>query len=304
MIKKIFKKEKYIIIGALLLLIMNELMEVGVVIFDRRLIDAALTGSIDGIWSAAGLCVLAGVISITVFVISDITNAVCVNRIGLYLRSNLFDSIFRHGRKTVSEFDTADLISRMTNDVKQFTGNCVSFAYYLIMGVLSLIGSAVLMFYYQPIVALIAIALAATMLIIPKLCAKKVEALSETQSEGASKFTESIQNIFEGLEVVFNYNLKDKMKNSFERENKELTAKSQRLDVLKSFMNMVGQSFSCVGNVLLLIASAYFVYEGKMTVGALAVFITLNSSFTSATQMIIQFYPIVIGIAISIKRST
>lgn len=75
-----------------------------------------------------------------------------------------------------------------------------------------------------------------------------------------------------------------------------------RVNVFEAFMNMAGQSFSSIGSIFLIIVSAYFVHTGKMTIGALVVFIDLKSILMMNTQMIVQVYPMVKGAKESLRN--
>lgn len=292
---EVFKKKAVIIFATVAMHLIAQIVSSGGVVFDQRLIDTALSGNFDGVVHIGVFRLVIALFDILIMTLTMVVDVCCTNSVIFEFRKKFFYTILNYGRKTVVEYDTADLMSRMVNDMEDFKNDYVGGVLFLLPWVFHIIFNAGLMFYYQPILAVIAIMLSLLMLIIPKIAAKKVGELKKARAESRTCFTEGIQDIFEGLEVVFNYNLKEKMKKRFDDLNSEMTKKDKKVDSFKAGIDICGQGFSVLGATVLLIAAAYLVYRGKLSIGGLAIYLGLKTGFMSSLQMLIRMWPLVKG---------
>lgn len=293
--KKILMEHRRLIFTTLSAqVLMNIILMCGTVL-NQRLIDAVLSRNMAD--ALGTVCLRFGWIIFEVggIIFSQAIEATCSASMVKKIRERLFDSILNQNMSDIISNQSSDYISQMTNDMNTFKNRFLGVFFLVSTCLINIIVTAVLMLIYQPIIAVISIGVSIIMVTVPMITSKKMIKHEQVRTNTLAAFTGGIQDIFEGLEVILNYNLAGSMKKRFDKINSEMSCADRNVEIYTAYTNSLGQSFGTLADILMLMMCAYFVASGNMTAGMLAIFITLKSNFSTNLTMILQTIPVLKG---------
>ena len=210
------------------------------------------------------------------------------NKFAKKLRSNISKKINKLPLKYFDRNLSGDILSRVTNDVDTIAQSMNQSLASLVSSVTLFIGSIIMMFYTNYIMALTAIlsSLIGFVFMI-KILSKSQKYFTARQVE-LGKLNGHIEEIYSGLNVVKVYNGKDESDKKFDELNKsvyECNRKSQFLSgLMMPIMNFIGN----FGYVAVCIVGALLVSKDMITFGVIIAFITYVRLFTNPLSQIAQ----------------
>lgn len=271
---KLFGNRHLLIVAVLLTAVLAGL-EITTSYLIKSLLDSALTHNFDKL---KGIIVLLIGITILLMVFRYSRN----NLVGIYtekglmiLRRKLADHLLHLPCSDLDQRHSADLISRMTNDlnrVKDFTAHVL----------LDLI--------YQPLAAAGAFIYLLTLnwqlTLITTFIVPIIFRLSSMMSEPIGRHTRELQEhlalankdtqeTINGIEVVRAYHLEKPLRWRFERTISETVRSSMRVSWRKAILMAISLFVSISPFFICFGFGGYWVIQGQMTAGALIAFITL-----------------------------
>ncbi len=210
------------------------------------------------------------------------------NKFAKKLRSNISKKINKLPLKYFDKNLSGDILSRVTNDVDTIAQSMNQSLASLVSSVTLFIGSIIMMFYTNYIMALTAIlsSLIGFVFMI-KILSKSQKYFTARQVE-LGKLNGHIEEIYSGLNVVKVYNGKNESDKKFDELNKsvyECNRKSQFLSgLMMPIMNFIGN----FGYVAVCIVGALLVSKNMITFGVIIAFITYVRLFTNPLSQIAQ----------------
>ena len=244
--------------------------------------------NMDKIKSISLLLVILYVLSALFTFIQSILMTDVANKFAKKLRSNISKKINKLPLKYFDRNLSGDILSRVTNDVDTIAQSMNQSLASLVSSVTLFIGSIIMMFYTNYIMALTAIlsSLIGFVFMI-KILSKSQKYFTARQVE-LGKLNGHIEEIYSGLNVVKVYNGKDESDKKFDELNKsvyECNRKSQFLSgLMMPIMNFIGN----FGYVAVCIVGALLVSKDMITFGVIIAFITYVRLFTNPLSQIAQ----------------
>ena len=244
--------------------------------------------NMDKIKSISLLLVILYVLSALFTFIQSILMTDVANKFAKKLRSNISKKINKLPLKYFDKNLSGDILSRVTNDVDTIAQSMNQSLASLVSSVTLFIGSIIMMFYTNYIMALTAIlsSLIGFVFMI-KILSKSQKYFTARQVE-LGKLNGHIEEIYSGLNVVKVYNGKNESDKKFDELNKrvyECNRKSQFLSgLMMPIMNFIGN----FGYVALCIVGALLVSKDMITFGVIIAFITYVRLFTNPLSQIAQ----------------
>ena len=244
--------------------------------------------NMDKIKSISLFLVILYVLSALFTFIQSILMTDVANKFAKKLRSNISKKINKLPLKYFDKNLSGDILSRVTNDVDTIAQSMNQSLASLVSSVTLFIGSIIMMFYTNYIMALTAIlsSLIGFVFMI-KILSKSQKYFTARQVE-LGKLNGHIEEIYSGLNVVKVYNGKDESDKKFDELNKsvyECNRKSQFLSgLMMPIMNFIGN----FGYVAVCIVGALLVSKDMITFGVIIAFITYVRLFTNPLSQIAQ----------------
>lgn len=231
------------------------------------------------------------------FILSTVSN-----KFALKLRDDISKKINRLPLKYFDNHEMGDILSRVTNDIDMISHNLNNSLATLVSAITLFIGSIIMMFYTNYIMAITSIVASiigfALMFII---LGKSQKYFNQKQVE-LGKLNGHIEEIYSGHTVVKVYNGEEIAKKEFTKLNKNLydcNKKSQFLSgLMPSLMSFVGN----FGYVAVCIVGALLVINNSISFGVIVAFMIYVRLFTSPMSQIAQAMTGLQGVAASSER--
>ena len=244
--------------------------------------------NMDKIKSISLFLVILYVVSALFTFIQSILMTDVANKFAKKLRSNISKKINKLPLKYFDKNLSGDILSRVTNDVDTIAQSMNQSLASLVSSITLFIGSIIMMFYTNYIMALTAILSSLIGFVFMfKILSKSQKYFTARQVE-LGKLNGHIEEIYSGLNVVKVYNGKKESDKKFDELNKnvyECNRKSQFLSgLMMPIMNFIGN----FGYVAVCIVGALLVSKDMITFGVIIAFITYVRLFTNPLSQIAQ----------------
>lgn len=232
---------------------------------------------------------------VIIYILSSIFNYseghIMINVANTYakkLRTNISEKINRLPLKFFDHNLSGDILSRVTNDVDTIAQSLNNSLSTLVASLTLFIGSIIMMFITNWIMALTAILSSVIGFIFMFLILGKSQKYFAARQEELGKLNGYIEEVYSGLNVVKTCNAKEETTEEFDKLNKkvyECNRKSQFLSgLMRPIMEMVGN----LGYVAVCVVGALLTSNDIISFGVIVAFITYVRLFTNPLSQIAQ----------------
>lgn len=211
-------------------------------------------------------------------------------RIVRRMRHDLFEKIVRLPIPYLDTHASGDIMSRMTNDVENISTSISQSLGSLFSGVLTIVGTVALMFWYCWQLTLITMVTVIITVFVTKKMSSIMRKVYRRRSQVLGQLNGHSEEMIRGYQSIVAYNKQADVMEEFNRTSDELTRVSIRAEILGGSM---GPLMNCISNVGFVIVSAfggYFALLGLITVGTISAFIIYAKQFSRPINEIAQLY--------------
>lgn len=220
--------------------------------------------------------------------IESIAMTVVTNRFAQKLRKSISLKINKLPLKYFDGHETGDILSRVTNDVDMVAQSMDSCLSSLVSAVTLFIGSIIMMFYTNWIMALTAIFSSLFGFIFMFIILGKSQKYFVTRQEELGNLNGHIEEIYSGLNVVKAYNGKNQSDIEFDKYNQNVYDAGRMSRFLSGMMHPMMHFIGNFGYVAVCIVGALLAMNGYISFGVIVAFITYVRLFTSPLSQIGQ----------------
>lgn len=286
------KRHPFRLLGTLGLNFLGFVLIVVTSVLDQMLIDAVTEDKDNAFTFYLPLSLVGTLVAVALVVVAGVCYARYVVRTTGEIRQDAFGGLMR---KCVADFrqtPVGDYISALTNDVRNLKQHYFNMLQLLVVSVVSGSVSIVLMFFYQPIVALCALLSCAAMFVVPMLFSKKLEKCQALQSKRSAELVSVLNNLLAGFEVIASFGAKLYMDKIFRQAHEGFCDAEARTGSMNQMSSGLAQVFGALSNALTIIVACVMLAQGRMSFGALAVFSALQSTVSSGLSMALEAVPL------------
>ena len=211
-------------------------------------------------------------------------------RIVRKMRHDLFEKIDHLSIAYLDTHSGGDIMSRMTNDVENISQTISQSIGSLFSGVMTIIGTVAIMFWYCWQLTLITFFTVLITVIVTKVLSKVMRRTYKHRSIVQGKLNGHSEEMITGYRSIVAYNKKEDVIREFNELSDELCSVSIRAEILGGSM---GPIMNCISNIGFVIVSAFggfFAYHGLITVGTISAFILYAKQFSRPINEIAQLY--------------
>ncbi len=259
------------------------LMQVFISILLQQIIDSATNYDMNGFIKM----VLFGVIFFCVMGINDYLNKttqfIYIKKTLTNLKEDVFRGILRKDYKSFNSENTAEYISRLTNDINMVETKFIIQYLEMIGDVLIFVATIVVMLCINIWITLFVFSTGILLFSVPAIFGKRIEKRQSAVSGELSNFTTKIKDIFLGYEVVKSYNIEENMTYEFLNSNNKVENLKFKANHLQGTSEALSLFIGIMTQVCAIALGGYFLIKGSMTVGTLFAVINLANGV---------FYPI------------
>ncbi|MFR8317348.1 MAG: peptidase domain-containing ABC transporter [Catenibacillus sp.] len=202
----------------------------------------------------------------------------------------------------MNRYHSGDLLNRINADVSAVSGSVLGWFPSLITKSVHFLGSFIIIFYYDPIMALIALASAPVTVLLSRTLLKSMRTYNKKMRQAAGDLMSFTDESFQKLQTIKSLNLIDLFKErlkAVQGQYKDIALDynefSVRTSVMMSVLGM-GISFACMG------WGVYRLWTGFITYGTMAMFLQLARSLSADFSALVKMVPSAVGALTSAGR--
>ncbi len=206
------------------------------------------------------------------------------------MRHDLFKKIDYLSIKYLDTHSNGDIMSRMTNDVENVSNTISQSLGSLVSGVLTIIGTVVIMFAYCWQLTLITMVTVILTVIVTKKMSTVMRKVYRKRSAILGQLNGHSEEMITGYKSIVAYNKQEDVIEEFKKTSDELCKVSIKAEILGGSM---GPIMNCISNISFVIVAAfggYFAYTGLITIGTVSAFIIYAKQFSRPINEIAQLY--------------
>ncbi len=287
----------YILLGLL-----STLMGLGTSVASKYLIDAVTGYKTGAIGTAAAAMAGMMVLSIVLRSVSSLVGAKNSVFIHNEIQAEVYEAVLHTAWEPLEDYRPGDLLSRLTSDVDTVSASVTSFAPGLISGLAQFFGALIIMFYFDPTMALIALIAVPVSAVLSRMLVGRMREhnrqMKAISSDVMSFYEDSLTNItsIKAFDItgLFSHKMR-RLQRCYQAEYLDYNRFSVRTSV---FLSLVGTAVSagCFG------WGVYRLWSGAITYGSLTMFLQLASSLSSSFSALIGLVSSAISISTSAGR--
>ena len=206
------------------------------------------------------------------------------------MRGELFGKIVDLPIRYLDIHSHGDVMSRMTNDIENISTTVSQSLPSLCSGVLTIIGTVIIMLYYCWQLALLSFVTVILTFAATKILSGQVRKFSRKRQKLLGQLNGTVEEMITGYRTVVAYNHQSITAEEFCKTSDALTKAGIRTDV---FSGVMGPVMNCIGNIGFVIIAAfggYFAIHGYISVGIISAFIVYAKQFSRPINELAQVY--------------
>ena len=296
------RRYRFVIMIHILLGIVGTCMSLLSSIGMKRLIDAVTGFRYSNIWGdalyMAGMLVGSAVLSAIAGRIAAIINI----RVQNGIQAEIYDRMLRTDWESLEQFRSGDLLQRLNGDVGTVASGVTSFLPSFVTGSVQFFGSLVLILFYDPMMALIALIGAPLSVICSRVLVRRMRDYNKRMKVLSSEVMSFHDDSFRNLTTIKGFGIMDAFfRRMLDLQHRYRTAylDYNRFSVVASLvMSLVGLLISagCFG------WGVYRLWAHAITYGVMTMFLQLTGMLRGAFSSIIGLVPTYISITTSAGR--
>jgi len=210
------------------------------------------------------------------------------NRYAKKLRTNISEKINKLPLKYFDKNLFGDILSRVTNDVDTIAQSLNNSLSTLVASLTLFIGSIIMMFVTNWIMAITAILSSLIGFIFMSLILGKSQKYFIARQEELGKLNGYIEEVYSGLNVVKTCNAKEETTNEFNKLNERVYECNRKSQFLSGLMHPIMHFVGNLGYVAVCIVGAMLASNDIISFGVIVAFITYVRMFTNPLSQIAQ----------------
>ena len=258
--------------------------------FQSSAIDLIVDGSYSGLPRMLFLMMVVYLISGAATLASGWISAALSQRIVRRLRSDLFERIIYLPLRYIDNHSHGDLISRMTNDADNISNIVSQSLSSLLSGILTLIGTIVMMLWYSVPLTLISCSTVVLSVIATAFLTKYMSRYFLRRQELLGDLNGTVEEYVTNCHTVTAYNRQEPTIRAFSDTADRLTHVGIIAEIIGGSMGPVMNMLSNVAFVVVAVFGAYFALKGWITIGVISAFIIYSKQFSRPINQIAQLY--------------
>lgn len=218
------------------------------------------------------------------------SSAILSQRVVRRMREDLFDCVVNLPIGYIDGHSHGDIMSRMTNDVENISNTVSQSLSSLFSGVLTVSGTAAMMFYLCPPLALLSCTTVIFTIAATKFLSGAMRSFYRKRQVLLGILNGTVEEMVGGYKTVVAYERQEAVIEEFDRTADELTKAGIFAEILGGSMGPVMNVINNIGFVIIAAFGGYFAVNGVISIGIISAFIVYAKQFGRPIDEIAQIY--------------
>lgn len=206
------------------------------------------------------------------------------------MRHDLFENLVRLPIKYLDTHRHGDIMSRMTNDVENISTTISQSIGSLISGVLTIIGSLIIMMIYSPLLTLISLSTIFLTIAVSGFLTKYMKKYFVKQQILLGQLNGHVEEMVVGYKTVVAYNKEQDSIDRFRGMSDELKTCAIKAQIFGGVMGPCMNVISNLGFILIAAFGGWLAIKGSITIGTIQAFILYSKQFSRPINEIANQY--------------
>ena len=210
--------------------------------------------------------------------------SLCNNRITYHvvkdIRIQVFERLNRLPLKFIDNRQYGEVVSRVINDVDQFSEGLLMGFTQFFTGVITILGTLLFMLSVNWKITMVVVLITPVSLFVAAFIAKRTYTMFRLQSESRGDLTALVEEMVGNQKIVQAFGYEDQAIGRFDAINKQLSAYSLRATFFSSLTNPATRFVNSLVYAGVGIAGAFIAIRGGITVGQLSCFLSYANQYT------------------------
>ncbi|WP_243556253.1 MULTISPECIES: ABC transporter ATP-binding protein [Priestia] len=207
------------------------------------------------------------------------------------LRKDLCKGILHRDYSEFEQYDTAEYISMLTNDVKIIEENYIIPLLNVMENSIIFLVSIILLIKLSPLVLIALIVCFGIMAVVSTVISKELQTKQEIFSVAIGNYTSKIKDLFGGYSVIKSFNVTKKSFSAFETENEVVVEKKYQADKTIALNESLSDVLGLLTMFSVVAIGSYMVLQGNVLVGTLIALVQLSNTFVNPIMVITMSIP-------------
>ncbi len=270
MLKKVFRSTPQMLI-ALFFTAINSFLDGAVTVKMMGLIDYAIAGDLELLKQKIPSLLLLAVTLLPVGILTSLTKAWYKKDANQAIKMHYVRGVFK---KNISEFqkeNTANYISRLTNDCNTIDKNFIEGIYTVFEGTANFFVGIWIISTVNPWMILLSLVIMVVNVIIATVMQKPVERNYKERSDMFDGYTSYIKEVLSAFHIVKSNNLQEKVTKDYFEKSVEIQRKGYLIEKMMTFINGAQNLTMHTSMYGILCILGYLTIQGKITAGGLLI---------------------------------
>ena len=210
--------------------------------------------------------------------------SLCNNKITYQVVKDIRTQVFEHLNQLPLRYidgkPYGEVVSRVVNDVDQFSEGLLMGFTQLFTGVITILGTLLFMFSINIKIALVVVCITPVSLFVASFIAKKTYHMFRKQSESRGDMTALVDEMIGNQKIVQAFGYEDDAMRRFDEVNEELSGYSLRAIFFSSITNPATRFVNSLVYAGVGIVGAFIAVNGGISVGQLSSFLSYANQYT------------------------
>ena len=218
------------------------------------------------------------------------------------IQYDVYTRVINSSWQKLDSFRSGDIVNRINGDVKIVAANVINWLPSAIIKLLQFMGAFIIIFYYDPIMAMFALASAPLTMIVSKFFMHKMRKYSIEIRKLSSDIMSFHNDSFINVQTIKAFGITNYFIDNFKNIQNEYKTKTLEFNKFSIYTSSIMSIFSIFVSLGCFSWGIYRLYLGQMSYGTMVLFIQLASNLTNSFSGLIGLIPKAINAITSAGR--
>jgi len=281
---------KYIVLALLVFTLLTTGLSLAGPSLQGEAINSIAQGESGSLGNTLVLLLCVYLSSSVITFLSSICAAKLSQRTVYKMRTDLFRKISYLPIKYTDSHRHGDIMSRMTNDVENISNSISQSVSSLFSGVITLIGTLVVMLFYSWQLTLVALVTIPLTVLSSFFMAKLMRKFFVKQQRLLGSLNGHVEEMVTGYKTVVAYGHEEAAMSEFSDISRELRSTGIKANITGGIMGPMMNVIHNIGFLLIVVAGALLAFNGKIKIGTIQTFILYSKQFSRPINEIANQY--------------
>ena len=287
----------YVAIGVVAIL-----MGLGSSVASKFMIDVVVGHKKDLVLEIAAITVSLAVFQLVFNAISSAVTVRVGTKVHQEIRLDFFEKVMHTSWEDISCYRSGDIINRVEGDVSKVSSGVVNILPTIITRVIQFVGAALIVFYYDKTMALIAVASSPIVMLTSNYMLRNIRKYNLKLRDANGEIISECNDVVENLQMIKAFGVTKDFSKKFKTllsQYRTVKLEQEKFSILTSFaMGLIGLvvTYTCYG------WGVWRLWSGAISFGTMTMFFQLSTVLTNSFNAVVGLGPSLISIATSAGR--